>query len=488
MKKNALSIFSTLFLFLFLCVSAPSLSREESSIRKSLDREPDPVVLIGKQLRPLIKTPIDKLALYRYRKGNFEPIPFQVDERNLWGKFVINVGEKIGTDWDKGLLDKNDELVFMARDLGDRAGENDWFHQYSACIEIEVTDPLTEGKGWAYLVAASSEAERSPFDYINFEFENDQSRIIMQFGSIGTDYSLNCTNHGSHRLGDEEFGPNFLDRIKFRTDCQLQEYLTGRSFSFNEEEFDIDFVGYRDGPVRVIHRIKHIIQILGFKVRVRQADTISYPYYIFNPNALSIPVTLNKIVSKFVQKAYIDTNRLAEGMRFFSDRNPRPVKVDGVMSPAEEQLDRSAPRWMGLSGPNGVYLLVAKFDPSYLEQVQASLYYMDDREVTDPPEEEQGQTPGFGYEFDLINLKRGTYHFDVCNFFLKEYHPGDEEVYLNVLEHPLQVTVDSIEINNTESEPDRLLPRLFRRERPTHEEGDKERESQNPEQYLEEEK
>ncbi len=481
MKKNSISILSTLLLFFFLCVPVPSLSREEPLSGKSLDRELDPVILIGKQLLPLIKTRIDNLALYRYREANFEPIPFQVDERNLWGKFVINVGEKIGKDWDKGLLDKNDELVFMARDLGDRAIENDWFHQYSACIEIEVTDPLTDGKGWAYLVAASSEAERSPFDYINFEFENDQSRIIMQFGSIGTDYSLNSTNYGSHRLGDEEFGPNFLDRIKFRIECQLQEYLSGRSFSFNEEEFDIDFVGYKDGPVRVIHRIKHIINILGFKVRVRQADTISYPYYIFNPNALSIPVTLNKMVSKFAQKAYIDTNRLAEGMWFFSDRNPRPVMVDGVMSPAEEQLDRSSPRWMGISGPSGVYLLVARFDQSYLEQVQVRLYYMDDREMTDPPEMEQGQTPGFGYEFDLINLKRGTYQFDVCNFFLREYHPGDEEDYVNVLEHPLQVTVKSIEINNTESEPDSFLPKLFRRERPPHEEGDGEGESQNPE-------
>ncbi len=86
---------------------------------------------------------------------------------------------------------------------------------------------------------------------------------------------------------------------------------------------------------------------------------------------------------------------------------------------------------------------VVDFDPEFVKEAEVSLYYMDDRELSDPPESEPGQSPGFGYEIDITNIRKGTYSFAVYTFAPQRYCQGDEKAYLNILEHPLQVTVRS---------------------------------------------
>jgi hypothetical protein len=66
------------------------------------------------------------------------PIPFQIDEVNISGTYVIS---------DDGLLGNRDELVFMARsDAGDSASAADWPVDAAARLNpryaITVTDPL----------------------------------------------------------------------------------------------------------------------------------------------------------------------------------------------------------------------------------------------------------------------------------------------------------------------------------------------------------
>ena len=76
-------------------------------------RPEDPVEVPGSALPDLAGAPIADLALYAFDGSAWSPIPFQIDERDGANTYVAN---------EDGLLDANDVLVFMARDLGSPAG------------------------------------------------------------------------------------------------------------------------------------------------------------------------------------------------------------------------------------------------------------------------------------------------------------------------------------------------------------------------------
>ena len=442
-RKSILTI-SLTFLLLFL--SSPLFSQDEPVAKKGLERELDPVIIIGKELHHLLGTRIDHLALLRYRDNNFELIPFQVDERDSEGRFIMTEGEEAGTDDDEGCLDENDELVFMARDLGDREISDDWQQQYDGSVEIEVVDPLTGGKGWVYLVATPSAAERSPVDYVKFEFQNNIACVFQKYAFSCTDYSLNYKNHASFIRENGEFNPNTLDRMKLRIKFELLEHLSGISFSFNEEQFDIDLIGYRDASVRVIVRKKHKMKVFGITISVRNSEKIYYPYYSIDPYTVGLPFNCSRYMKRVVVKGYSDSNNRNMNRRaFFSERNVQPVTVDGVMSPAEQQLDRSTTRWTGITAPGRTFIQIYKFDQELLKQAEVKLYYLDDWDAEEPPEGERGQTPGLGVEIDITNLEKGTYQFANYQFSLRgEYHRGDEQACLNIFDHPLKVKVRKI--------------------------------------------
>ena len=116
---------------------------------KTLDRTIDPVTIGGEYFTNLLGTDIRRLRLFSFRRGSRIPIPFQMDQQDSKGDWVWDIAytegwppsdsafnEAWSPAWErseayvgvqddedppgKQLLDGNDVLVFMARDLGDR--------------------------------------------------------------------------------------------------------------------------------------------------------------------------------------------------------------------------------------------------------------------------------------------------------------------------------------------------------------------------------
>jgi hypothetical protein len=83
---------------------------------EAVERPYDPLIVFGDQLDVQLVPQIDELALYRYRGAVWSAIPFQVDEIDLTGTLVIT-GD--------GVLDPQDELVWMAWDGGEQAPPSD---------------------------------------------------------------------------------------------------------------------------------------------------------------------------------------------------------------------------------------------------------------------------------------------------------------------------------------------------------------------------
>lgn len=112
---------------------------------KTLSRDLEPVVVKSSQVVALSGTPTEDIFVYIYTGTGWEgQIPMQVDE-------IASDGSYLAVE--NGLPDSNDEIVFMAGDLGNRAPDtepltamlpisNTWY-------EIQVMDPTDpDKKGW----------------------------------------------------------------------------------------------------------------------------------------------------------------------------------------------------------------------------------------------------------------------------------------------------------------------------------------------------
>jgi hypothetical protein len=96
----------------------------------TLGRTKEPVVVTGLQVLDLLGTPVNSTDVFSQDNDilvyvwngsteTWKQIPFQVDERNsTTGSYGVNNSD--------GVLDGNDEIVFMSGDAGDQASKNEW--------------------------------------------------------------------------------------------------------------------------------------------------------------------------------------------------------------------------------------------------------------------------------------------------------------------------------------------------------------------------
>src|SRR5207248_1109409 len=135
----------------------------------------DWVVLQGKELPRLKGTHKDKVRLYAQKNGTLQPIPYQVDERTPEGNYCFTDGpeEMRVRDTDNGLIDDNDEVVFMARDAGDLADEKGFPAGQKAVHLIQLTDPVDNTTGWVYAFVFDEPPPRSTRKYSWFEKTGD---------------------------------------------------------------------------------------------------------------------------------------------------------------------------------------------------------------------------------------------------------------------------------------------------------------------------
>jgi hypothetical protein len=125
-------------------------------------------------------------------------------------------------------------------------------------------------------------------------------------------------------------------------------------------------------------------------------------------------------------------------MEYFNSRNPSHVLVDGVMSEQEKKLDRSAYLWSALSGHHGTLISRLWLSDS-LGAMGKELLYIDDKDAADPPDDVKGHWGYNGWFFNVTAVPKGTHEFISYFYFPRDYKPGDERQFLDIIDHPLKV-------------------------------------------------
>jgi hypothetical protein len=67
------------------------------------------------------------------------------------GDFVFPHGKQSDKKLGNGVLDPRDVVLFMAKDTGDRVSETLWPERAAKGVEIQLIDPVDQGRSWVYV-------------------------------------------------------------------------------------------------------------------------------------------------------------------------------------------------------------------------------------------------------------------------------------------------------------------------------------------------
>lgn len=162
MKTNTIKLLVTLFAFLTLSGAGYA----------EFDRDLDVITVYGSDCTDFLFEPIDHIRVYAYNAAadEWSPIPFQVDE------FRIRPGtvDEVQIDWaGNDTLTSEDEIVFMAKDMGDVAPDletwpdDDMSKDYQR-YEVIVTDEDAGENAYAYIYYSATLA-RNETPYVTYK-------------------------------------------------------------------------------------------------------------------------------------------------------------------------------------------------------------------------------------------------------------------------------------------------------------------------------
>jgi len=450
----------------------PSTPRKGFLAPKTLTRTADHVLVTGTLLPTAKGLKIDNFRLYSYRADVLEPIPFQIDERDERGWYVLGQGEhpsRGGT----GLLKDDDELVFRARDSGDRVGPELWVQGYSQAYEIQIVDPLDNTTAWAYLFYFPSSAPpRSTEDYVDqVDHGPDGQAYVAKYYTLKYPHQslMWYCAFGTREAGYDE--TNFVDHGYVNLEVTFLGLWKAR---ITLENMIGTIPCYKDGPVRVIRRTKTRFRVGAMKLPIGLTyDLIFYDQYLNIPLNVETPINLKYVASQAWGSYGTDLNPNAIGMRWYSNYAPQGILLTGNANddPAKKTMtkvlipSKDDERYFHLvTGPHGTLMRrhIAAAG-AVREKVKTYVTLVDDSTKEFSPEYFPGQIGNTLNELDLIDIPGGSY-YALSEWYLCEHfkYPDDVQKYLNIVNHPPEVIVrqnGATEIGRASSSP--LAP-LFR--------------------------
>jgi len=411
-----------------------------------ISRPYEPIIVTGDTLHQFLNKEIDNLFLYTYNddENSWRLIPFQVDEVNPAVKDSVKYF--IPEDLLHGILDSDDELVFMASDLGDQASESMWVPETdSNRIELVFVDPLDNNNGYVYLYFSTDLNEPIPNTFgMTYDTQND--RIISNSYEVGFnktgqvgDILINPLIGGS--------GEDLFDRIKIRA---IGSWLFVPIFLY-EEFISSSYAYAKTGPVRIIRNMvgNFIFDPLNVDERFTQTS-LFYPWH-GSFSLVDLPLGQAKDAGVQIDRLRVswDFNQNAQGMKFFSENNRNGFTIDASPDAINSDCSPDGLNWTMGSGDAGT-ILNCFYIPALGDDINLYYYEATDSSTADDMPGLEFDTGDFmsyadnGYilKNNIQNhiTKETTFNFLYYNFFLpSNFDPDVASSICEQLNVPLSV-------------------------------------------------
>ena len=342
------ALLATVILLIGLRQAAAQISQSPTSDGSSLGRPEDPVIVPGAELSEFIGQPIDELVLYNFKADSWSSIPFQIDERtnDITGTYVI---------FEDGLLDANDELVFMAGDAGGSAGF-DWPADAQARqnprVRITANDPLSPADiGQVYLFRSTTLATTTT-SYVEWD------EALQTISTISYTAAFSPSSFiGLSDLTINGNGIDILDRQKIRV----------RSFILTFDEEDLSTLLTPTVSIPIVGPVRGVANDGAFNVSIYGARLEALVLFDTSLSPLAI--------DEF--RTSLDLNDPAQtGITNYFDSNSTSAAIDGSPDtvPSSPVLE-----WYQASGnPGGLVVAFPQIDAG---GGTVTNYYKDDSAI-----------------------------------------------------------------------------------------------------------
>jgi hypothetical protein len=391
--------------------------------------------------------------MYAWDGGAWKKIVFQVDERMevsayaTWTlrerflSYAFDTGPKAGPDPDPG-FDADDELVFMASSSGARAGEGAGPAGAVACEEIELVDPVSGDESYAYACTVSSPGPVSDVKYVTLKSDDE----IHASGYVAEYPAGNPINfHRFQARGPSGLSPDVVDRMKMQV--MVGVIMGVANYPLTENDFQHYVRGVRSGPVRVIKEFESVLETWA-AAQIRTYNHVYfYPFHIEYDVLARGAANWGKTINTSDLVLAVDLNDRARGMTFYSEKNPRGETIDGKSNPSELNMDYGPTEWAAVGG-NRAGAIVLHMGLDIRTPLYKDLYYADNDDKGDPPEEEPGMVGKFGYvihDMQKAGFDKFPVRFSVYGS-PDDYRPGMERELVDLYKNPLTVKINNHEL------------------------------------------
>jgi hypothetical protein len=326
------------------------------------------------------------------------PIPWQLDERDAGGELALGDGPEPTFDDSAGVVDDNDELLWMAGDAGRRM-RPDEAPPAGCARELEIR--TANGSAWVYAFVVEPPGRRSPVRYVEYDPATDTvraARVAVGFGAP-TPRVLALRGRGG------AFGPNLLDRLKVRASARFFGLIPlGR----DEDDIEWIFDAWHAGPIRVVRRERQWVRLgWGLRTPIFRTESVVYRDYL----ELPVRLRLNFPPAYFFRGIEVQAALDFRDLRGWTVWVPGgPVGIVGAMTGSSmARLNARDGEWLALTGPEVTLALHLRLGDTFRSLRRQVLYREDDDAG---PEGAPGEHPAVGFRLTKWgDVDRGHHWF-----------------------------------------------------------------------------
>ncbi len=400
---------------------------------RTLQRVHDPVVVSTARLARLPTHDTRAVLLYRLEAGRPVPIPFQFDARDRDGEVIVDGPRDFA-------FDDNDELVFMAKDAGDRAETRSWPDGCDAAVEIEVADPRPGdgGRAWAYLVHFPEPPPAPAFEpYVTFDTVAQRARSAFYQVAYAPERNFFTAVH----LGDArgQLGPNLLRQTRMRGSPTFSLLFRDVTLDFTEQNSLIAVDGVRVGAVRAVRRARLSIDLGGLFPDLPGGIAYTYHYRTayLTPSRIGFSWLILKALRAFRFENVLEFVTTAMPLTYFDRTHPGGIALDQLGSGDVSSADDH--EWWAHTSAAGTMLHALVIPPRWREWGVARGTLV--RAAADGG---SAGTRSAGYTLENMARLReaGSWDLLMASVVLpRPFRPGDEEEPMALVRAPLTTEV-----------------------------------------------
>ena len=358
--------------------------------------QPGAIVLEGQSLPFLYRQSLSQIQVFAFHSAALTPIPFQIDERDRRGRWVIKAGPRPSRDDQPDRFDPNDAIIFLRRDMGQRApaaafptGATRWHEVRLGSQEAAL--------GFVYIrVGTQASQPARPF---SVRYDPQHDHVYAERYSLAFDTPL--PSHLAFVESPGELGQNLISGVAVAAEVSFLGGLL--NIRRTDKDLHARLYGYTQGPVRLIRRVRYWFP-LPFGLRARgRIDLIFYPDFVEGTALVKLKIPPRLVLADGELSAAFDFLNFGQAQLLQADE----------LSLGEEQ----SPRWAALQLPTGQTLLLVTRLEGGLQKLTQRTYFSN----AGPPHSGQ---PSFGFHFsNIARLAAGTYRLSAFGVLLETTDP-----------------------------------------------------------------